>query len=87
MVICEQDGKKKLLLVQEKSGPLRGSGIWKLPTGLVEQGEDIATAAEREVLEETGVAARFIGVLCFRHAHDALFGKSDLFFLCLLQPK
>ena len=87
VVICEQDGKKKLLLVQEKSGPLRGSGIWKLPTGLVEQGEDIATAAEREVLEETGVAARFIGVLCFRHAHDALFGKSDLFFLCLLQPK
>ena len=87
VVICEQDGKKKLLLVQEKSGPLRGSGIWKLPTGLVGQGEDIATAAEREVLEETGVAAQFIGVLCFRHAHDALFGKSDLFFLCLLQPK
>ena len=69
VVLCEQDGKKKLLLVQEKSGPLRGSGIWKLPTGLVEQGEDIATAAEREVLEETGVAARFVGVLCFRHAH------------------
>lgn len=87
VVLCEQDGKKKLLLVQERSGPLRGSGIWKLPTGLVEQGEDIATAAEREVLEETGVAARFVGVLCFRHAHDALFGKSDLFFLCLLQPR
>jgi len=87
VVILRQGSEKKLLLVQEKSGPLRGSGIWKLPTGLVEQGEDISSAAEREVLEETGIEASFSGLLCFRHAHNALFGKSDLFFLCLLTPK
>lgn len=87
VVILGQGSNKKLLLVQEKSGPLRGSGIWKLPTGLVEQGEDISAAAEREVLEETGIEASFAGLLCFRHAHNALFGKSDLFFLCLLKPK
>jgi len=87
VVILGQGSNKKLLLVQEKSGPLRGSGIWKLPTGLVEQGEDISAAAEREVLEETGIHASFAGLLCFRHAHNALFGKSDLFFLCLLKPK
>lgn len=78
---------KKMLLVQERSGPLRGSGIWKLPTGLVEQGEDVSAAAEREVFEETGIRAEFAGVLCLRHAHNALFGKSDLFFLCLLRPR
>ena len=87
VVICTDGDTKKILLVQEKSGPLRGSGIWKLPTGLVEQGEDISAAAEREVLEETGIVAKFAGLLCFRHAHNALFGKSDLFFLCLLQPR
>jgi ADP-ribose pyrophosphatase YjhB (NUDIX family) len=76
----------KLLLVQEKNGPLRGSGIWKLPTGLVEVGEDLALAAEREVLEETGIHSKFEKLLAFRQAHNILFGKSDLFFLCVLTP-
>ena len=31
------------------SGPLRGKGVWKMPTGLVQQGEDVTEAAEREV--------------------------------------
>lgn len=45
----------KVLVVQEKSGKLRGSGVWKYPTGVVDEGEDICTAAIREVKEETGV--------------------------------
>lgn len=77
----------KLLLVQEKSGPLRGTGIWKLPTGLSDAGEDIADAAMREVLEETGIETEFVSILSFRQNHGALFGKSDLFFVCLLHPK
>jgi ADP-ribose pyrophosphatase YjhB (NUDIX family) len=76
----------KVLLVQERSGPLRGKGVWKMPTGLVEAGEDIAVAAEREVLEETGIVATFEKMLCFRQAHQAPFGKSDLFFVCVLKP-
>ncbi len=75
----------KMLLVQERSGPLRGTGIWKMPTGLVDAGEDIATAAEREVLEETGVVATFEKLLCLRQAHNISFGKSDLFFVCVLK--
>lgn len=49
--VLHSDGKR-VLVVQEKNGPLKGKGVWKMPTGLVAQGEDLTTAAEREVLEE-----------------------------------
>lgn len=80
------DDTGRLLLVQEKNGPLKGAGVWKLPTGLSDPGEDIADAAMREVLEETGVKTEFVKLLCFRQAHNILFGKSDLFFVCVLRP-
>lgn len=52
---------------------------------LVQQGEDISEAAEREVLEETGVRARFDAVLAMRQAHGFAFGKSDMFFVVALK--
>jgi 8-oxo-dGTP pyrophosphatase MutT (NUDIX family) len=72
--------------VQENSGPLKGKNFWKIPTGLVDSGEDIHLASCREVFEETGIQTEFVGLLCFRHAHDFQFGKSDLLFVCLLKP-
>lgn len=83
-VVINDEGK--MLMVQEKSGPLKGTGIWKMPTGLTEAGEDLCIAAEREVLEETGITAKFTKLLCFRQAHNALFGKSDLFIVVVLKP-
>jgi 8-oxo-dGTP pyrophosphatase MutT (NUDIX family) len=75
----------EVLVVQERSGPAARPGFWKLPTGLVNQGEEIHAAAVREVLEETGVAAEFVAVVGVRHAHGLAFGKDDLFFLCALK--
>ncbi|KAL9259876.1 Nudix hydrolase 2-like protein [Drosera capensis] len=46
--------KRQILAVQENSGAFRGTGIWKIPTGVVDEGEDIWKAAVREVKEETG---------------------------------
>ncbi len=43
------NAKDELLSVQEGNGPLRGRGVWKIPTGMVEPGEHIGSAAEREV--------------------------------------
>jgi ADP-ribose pyrophosphatase YjhB (NUDIX family) len=58
-----------------------------VPTGLADPGEDIGDAAEREVFEETGVEADFKGILTFRQSHGAAFGKSDLYFVCLLKTR
>jgi ADP-ribose pyrophosphatase YjhB (NUDIX family) len=56
----------QVLAVQEKSGVLRGLGVWKFPTGVVEPGEDINLGAVREVKEETGIDTEFVEVLAFR---------------------
>ena len=40
----------------------------------------------REVLEETGVRARFDALVCFRHWHGYRYGKSDIYFVCRLSP-
>uniref|UniRef100_A0A7C9DKR1 Nudix hydrolase domain-containing protein n=1 Tax=Opuntia streptacantha TaxID=393608 RepID=A0A7C9DKR1_OPUST len=78
--------KKEVLVVQENSGRFRGTGIWKIPTGVVEEGEDICVAAVREVKEETGIDSEFIEIVAFRQTHKSFFDKSDLFFLCFLRP-
>lgn len=75
---------KKMLCVQEKSGPAAKRRLWKMPTGLTDPGEDIADAAIREMKEETGLDCVFDHIICFRQAHGGLFNKSDMFFVCLL---
>src|SRR5262249_26437859 len=42
---------------------------YKLPGGALQPGEHLVDAVLREVLEETGVAARFDALVCFRHWH------------------
>ncbi|GMH40259.1 hypothetical protein BSKO_08163 [Bryopsis sp. KO-2023] len=75
-----------MLAVQERNGPLKGLNVWKLPTGLVNEREDVSDAAVREVFEETGIKAEFQAIIAVRQAHGYLFGKSDMFFLCALKP-
>ncbi|KAJ0965326.1 hypothetical protein J5N97_026464 [Dioscorea zingiberensis] len=78
--------QREVLAVQEKSGKFRGSGVWKFPTGVVDQGEDLFAGAVREVKEETGIDTEFVEILAFRQSHKSFFEKSDLFFICLLRP-
>ena len=42
----------------------------------------------REVFEETGVHTEFQGILTFRQQHKqpGAFGRSDIYFVCKLQP-
>lgn len=79
----------KMLAVQEKSGPAAKHKLWKMPTGLTDPGEDVATAAVRELKEETGLDCVFDRIICIRQAHEGMFNRSDMFFVCLckLAPK
>lgn len=75
------NSRKEILCVRELRNNYRP---WKVPGGLSELGEHIPEAAEREVLEETGIATTFRSILCFRHTHGMANGRSDLFFVCRL---
>lgn len=75
---------EEILVVRERHGV---SSNFKLPGGYVEPNEDLANAAEREVLEETGITAKFKCLLAFRHAHGAAFGCSDIYTVSFLTPE
>ena len=77
------DDDDELLVVREARNNYRP---WKIPGGLAELGEQLDEAAIREVLEETGIPCRFVGVLGVRHTHGMQFGRSDLYFVCRMEP-
>jgi 8-oxo-dGTP diphosphatase len=53
-VLLQQYGQ--VLLVRRANEPQKG--LWTLPAGFVDAGEDPARAAERECFEETGLRVR-----------------------------
>lgn len=83
------NARNELLLVKERS--MTSVDRLKMPGGLVDPGESILKAAEREVLEETGVRARAVSVLTFwqRSLDGSKSGlpaspKSDIYAVCRL---
>ncbi len=56
VVFCKVNNTFKVLLIQRKNEPFKE--MWALPGGFVEEGEDLETAAKRELLEETGVVVQ-----------------------------
>ena len=59
---------------------------WKIPGGRADLGEHLEEAAIREVMEETGIECRFKGVLGFRHTQGSQCGRSEIYFVCRLEP-
>jgi len=77
------NSRNEILCVRELRHNFRP---WKLPGGLSDLGEDIPEAACREVLEETGIECKFQSIMSFRHTHKMAHGRSDLYFVCRLEP-
>jgi ADP-ribose pyrophosphatase YjhB (NUDIX family) len=66
------DDEHRLLLVQRANEP--GRGLWSLPGGRVEPGENDSAALTREVAEETGLAVE-VGPLVGEVERDAPGGR------------
>jgi 8-oxo-dGTP diphosphatase len=80
-VLLEQGAK--ILMVRRAVDPARG--MWTLPAGFVDAGENPERAAERELLEETGLQARVTELLDVmygqehpRGAHIVIFYRAEL---------
>jgi 8-oxo-dGTP diphosphatase len=67
---------ESVLVVRLTYGPTAGK--YSLPGGWLGVGEDIDTAAVREVREETGVEARCLGVIGLRVRADVDRSQTDL---------
>ena len=57
--VVEREGN--VLLVRRGTEP--GMGLWSLPGGYVDRGEVVERAAEREVMEETGLTVKVTGLV------------------------
>ena len=67
IAFVKQDNR--ILLVQRDVEPSKG--LWSMPGGFVELGENPTFALEREVLEETGLDARIDDLLDIFHYPDS----------------
>jgi 8-oxo-dGTP diphosphatase len=69
----------ELLLVRLNYGPTRGR--FSFPGGLLDPGEELSSAAEREAREETGVQARCVGVIGLRTRSERQTSQTDVIWL------
>lgn len=61
-IVVNSEGK--WLVVKKKYSGLKG--VWSLPAGFVQEGEDVVGACMREVKEETGIDCEVLGLAALR---------------------
>ncbi len=81
MTLFILDPADRIALIRK---PHFAAGIWRPPGGGIKQGEDFVLGAEREALEETGLAVRLERYLVatrasFVHAGDTVHWQTHVF--------
>jgi len=71
--LLEKDSEILLLHRSEQRG--YNPDKWELPGGKVEAGQDLGSATEREILEETGLLVKITSPLTFTEAKTVGHGK------------
>lgn len=77
-IVCDERGQ--ILLVRRANDPQRG--LWTMPGGFMDAGEDPRQAAERECLEETGLQVRVDGLLDFVSRPASSMGAHLILYFC-----
>ena len=72
VVLRGEGSDTRALIVQRAQQP--NAGRWGFPGGVLELGETVTAGAMRELLEETGIAAKPAGIL---DVHDAITRDAD----------
>jgi 8-oxo-dGTP diphosphatase len=80
------NSSQELLVICEKVHSVHRPHYYKLPGGALLPREHLVDGVIREVYEETGIRTKFQSLMCFRHWHGYRYGKSDIYFICRLQP-
>ena len=75
-VLLEQDGR--VLLVRRAGEPFRG--LWTVPAGFINAGEDPAAAAGRECVEETGLQVKITGIIDIHAGREHARGSDFIIF-------
>ena len=58
IMAVDETGKEPRVLLARQYRHAASASLWELPAGRIDEGEDALTGAKRELLEETGYAAR-----------------------------
>ena len=74
----------EILLVRDKIH--MSSSIYKIPGGMLEEGNSLQEGVQREVWEETGIKTKFIKMISLLNAHPFMFNKSNMYLVFKLEP-
>ncbi|MFJ6783847.1 NUDIX domain-containing protein [Streptomyces yangpuensis] len=80
LVLRRDSGNAPEVLLSRRAGPVYASGLWHLPSGHLDPGEDMVAAVIREAREETGVliAAEDVAVAVTVHHHPPTGSRSRI---------
>ena len=76
--------KNEILLVRDKIHTT--NSIYKLPGGMLEEGQSLEDGILREVWEETGIIAKLIKMVSVLNTHPYRFNKSNMYIVFQLEP-